>query len=114
MGIPRCRMLPSMAEWSFLSPHARVVLCLAEDPTARLREIGDCAGMTERAAHRIVSELCSSGYVTRERVGRRNHYSLTLGLPLRGAPDGTTVADLLGLLPAGAGASHGELSPSLA
>src|SRR5579875_891126 len=72
----------SSVGWSFLTNHARVLLCIAEDPTVRLREIGDRVGVTERAAHRIVNELVAAGYVTRERSGRRNRYAVHRDLPL--------------------------------
>jgi predicted transcriptional regulator len=62
--------------WSFLTNHARVLLSIAHDPTARLREIGEWVGITERAVYRIVDELVDAGYVTRERRGRRNHYTV--------------------------------------
>jgi len=68
--------------WSFLTNHAQVLLCIAEDPGIRLREIGDHVGVTERAAHRIVDELVAAGYVSRTRSGRRNHYTIHRHLPL--------------------------------
>ena len=68
--------------WSFLTNHARVLLCIVEDPTVRLREIAERVGVTERAAHRIVSELVSAGFVSRRRDGRRNHYTVLRDLPL--------------------------------
>ena len=90
---------PAVPVWTFLSNHGRVVLCIARDPTIRLRDIGEQVGITERAAHRIVSELADAGYVTRERHGRRNHYAIRDDLPL---PDGMartqTVGDLVNLL----------------
>jgi DNA-binding Lrp family transcriptional regulator len=89
-------VLPS---WSFLTSHARVLLCIANDPGVRLREIGESAGITERAAHRIVAELVGAGYVTRERTGRRNRYTIHDDLPL---PDrlarGQRVGALLAIL----------------
>lgn len=72
----------SHVAWSFLTNHARVLLCIAEDPTVRLREVGDRVGVTERAAYRIVDELVAAGYVSRERRGRRNHYTVHRDLPL--------------------------------
>ena len=72
-----------MAEWSFLTNHARVLVCIQRDPGIRLREIGDAVGITERAAHRIVSELVDAGYVSRTRKGRRNSYEIRAHLPLR-------------------------------
>ena len=85
------------AAWSFLTNHARVLLCIAEDPTARLREIGERVGVTERAAYGIVSELVAAGYLSRERRGRRNHYTVHRDLPLpdrlaRTAPLGELLA----------------------
>ena len=70
------------ATWSFLTNHGRVLVCIARDPGIRLREIGDAVGITERAAHRIVGELVAAGYLTRERRGRRNHYTIRPQLPL--------------------------------
>jgi predicted transcriptional regulator len=84
--------------WSFLTNHAQVLVCIAHDPGLRLREIGDRVGITERAAHRIVAELATAGYVSRERHGRRNHYTIQSHLPL---PDplarGRKVSDLLSI-----------------
>ena len=68
--------------WSFLTNHAQVLLCIADDPGIRLREIGEAVGITERAAHRIVSELADAGYISRKRNGRRNHYAIRSHLPL--------------------------------
>ncbi|HUO69707.1 MAG TPA: winged helix-turn-helix domain-containing protein [Solirubrobacteraceae bacterium] len=68
--------------WSFLTNHARVLLCIAQDPGVRLREIGDRVGITERAAHRIIDELVDAGYVSRTRTGRRNRYAIHQALPL--------------------------------
>jgi predicted transcriptional regulator len=70
------------SSWSFLTNHAQVLLCIAHDPGIRLREIGDTVGITERAAHRIVSELAAAGYISRERNGRRNHYTIQSHLPV--------------------------------
>lgn len=72
-----------VARWDFLTNHAHVLVCLARDPGARLREIAAAVGITERAAHRIVSELVDEGYVLRERQGRRNRYEVKAQLPLR-------------------------------
>jgi DNA-binding Lrp family transcriptional regulator len=87
------------ATWSFLTNHARVLICIAQDPGIRLREIGQAVGITERAAHRIVGELVDAGYVSRRRVGRRNHYAIRSDLPV---PDSLArnrrVGDLLAVL----------------
>src|ERR1700727_3167887 len=68
--------------WKFLTNHASVLVCIAHDPGVLLREISERVGVTERAAHRIVAELADAGYITRERVGRRNRYTIQSGLPL--------------------------------
>ncbi|MBO4205408.1 helix-turn-helix transcriptional regulator [Micromonospora echinofusca] len=62
--------------WTFLTNHAHVLLALARDPQARLRDVADLVGITERAAQGIVADLESGGYLTRERVGRRNRYTI--------------------------------------
>lgn len=71
-----------MANWTFLTNHAQVLLCIASDPGIRLRDIGDTVGITERAVHRIVGELEVSGYISRQRVGRRNRYTVQSHLPI--------------------------------
>ena len=68
--------------WRFLTNHAQVLVCIAHDPGVRLRDIGERIGITERAAHRIVTELAAAGYITRQRNGRRNHYAINTRLPL--------------------------------
>lgn len=68
--------------WKFLTNHAQVLACIAHDPGVLLREISERVGITERAAHRIVTELADGGYITRERDGRRNQYTIQSGLPL--------------------------------
>jgi predicted ArsR family transcriptional regulator len=72
-----------MADWTFLTNHAHALLCVAREPGMRLRDIADCVGITERAAHRIVDDLCEEGYLTRHRVGRRNFYEVHPHAPLR-------------------------------
>ena len=85
--------------WKFLTNHAQVLVCIAHDPGVLLREISERVGITERAAHRIVAELAGAGYITRERDGRRNKYTIPVGLPL---PDRLVrrknVSDLLAVL----------------
>ncbi len=68
--------------WNFLTNHAQVLVSIARDPGIRLRDIGERVGITERAAHRIVVELADAGYITRERNGRRNHYTINPHFPL--------------------------------
>jgi DNA-binding Lrp family transcriptional regulator len=73
---------PSPPNWTFLTNHAQVLVCIAADPGVRLREIAERVGITERAVHRIVVELEAAGYVARERLGRRNRYTIRTELPI--------------------------------
>ncbi len=88
-----------MAEWTFLTKHARALVCIARDPGVRLREIADVLGVTERRAFGIVNDLAEAGYVVKEREGRRNRYRIQHDLPLRVRADRqATVGELLGLI----------------
>ena len=69
--------------WTFLSNHAHVLICLAEDPQLPLRDVAQRVGITERSVQRIVSELEAGGYLVRHREGRCNRYSLRPTQPLR-------------------------------
>lgn len=72
-----------MADWTFLTNHAHVLLCVARDPGIRHRDVAERVGITERAAQRIVADLVEAGYLQRTREGRRNRYRLERELPLR-------------------------------
>ena len=91
--------------WAFLTNHAQVLICIAHDPSIRLRDIGGHLGITERAAHRIVAELDAAGYISRRRNGRRTHYTINAHLPL---PDAIareqSIGELLTILTATRGA----------
>ena len=91
-----------MPRYQFLTNHAQVLLCVAHDPGIRLSDIAQTVGVTERSAHRIVSELVEDGYVVRERIGRRNVYKVKPEVPLRHPLTQETeqrrVGDLLELL----------------
>jgi hypothetical protein len=71
-----------VSDWSFLTNHARVLLCIAHDPGARLRDIAASLGITERSAHGIITDLAEAGYVVKHRDGRRNRYQIQAHLPL--------------------------------
>jgi len=73
-----------MASWGFLTTHARVLLCIAHDPGARLRDIAATLGVTERRAHGIVTDLTQAGYLITQKDGRRNRYQVQAHLPLPG------------------------------
>ena len=88
-----------MANWGFLTSHARVLLCIAHDPGARLRDIAASLGITERSAHGIVTELAEAGYVVKQKDGRRNRYQIQAHLPLpEPASRERTVGEVLALL----------------
>ena len=88
-----------MANWGFLTNHARVLLCIAHDPGARLRDIAASLGITERSAHGIVAELAEAGYVVKQKDGRRNRYQIQAHLPLpEPASRERTVGEVLALL----------------
>ena len=95
-----------MTSWSFLTNHARVLLCIAHDPGARLRDLAASLGITERSAHGIVTDLAAAGYVVKQKDGRRNRYQIQAHLPL---PEPTSqepaIGEVLALL---AGASAGR------
>jgi DNA-binding MarR family transcriptional regulator len=88
-------------DWAFLTNHAQVLICIAHDRGVRLRDIGARVGITERAAHRIIAALTAAGYITRQRNGRRNVYTINAHLPL---PDAVarerSIGELLEILTA--------------
>ncbi len=85
--------------WTFLTNHSHVLLCIASDPDIRGRDIAERVGITERSAQSIVSDLVDAGYVTREKVGRRNRYEVHPEGPLRHPVErGHEVAELLRLV----------------
>jgi DNA-binding MarR family transcriptional regulator len=85
--------------WTFLTNHARVLLCIAHDPGIRLRDIAARLDITERSAYGIVTDLAQAGYIVKEKDGRRNRYEIQAHLPL---PDSTsrerTLGEMLALL----------------
>ena len=88
-----------MANWTFLTAHARVLLLVAHDPGTRLRDIAASLDITERSAFGIITDLVEAGYVIKEKDGRRNRYNIQAHLPL---PEPTarerTVGEVLALL----------------
>jgi len=91
-----------VADWTFLTNHAHVLLCVARDPGVRLRDVAAAVGITERAAQRIVADLVEAGYLERSREGRRNRYELDPGLPLRHPLERNhTIGELIAVLEAG-------------
>jgi DNA-binding transcriptional ArsR family regulator len=85
--------------WTFFSNHGHVLVCLAQDPNARLRDSAQAVGITERAVQKIVADLEAAGVVAREREGRRNHYRVHTDTPLRHPIEAhRSVGALLGML----------------
>ena len=88
-----------MADWSFLTNHARVLVCIAQDPDVRLRDIAASLGITERSVFGIVTDLTSAGYVLKDKNGRRNRYRVQVHVPLRqGIVRDQTIGELLAVL----------------
>ena len=86
--------------WTFLTNHAHVLIVVRREPRARLRDIAEAVGVTERAVQLILDDLEAAGYVRRTRVGRRNEHTV-LGGPLRHPLErGRAVDDLLDALTA--------------
>lgn len=88
-----------MADWTFLTNHARALLCIADDPGIRLRDIAAELSITERHAYGIVADLTVAGYLVKEKEGRRNRYRVRAHLPLpESSKRKRTVGELLALL----------------
>ena len=84
---------------SFITNHGRVLMHIAHDPDARLRDISGNLGITERRAYDIVNDLVVGGYVVKTKVGRRNRYEVQDHLPIPDAKEqGLAIGDLLHLL----------------
>jgi hypothetical protein len=89
----------AMTEWSFLTNHARVLVCIAHDPGVRLRDIATTLDITERTAFGIVTDLTEAGYVVKDKAGRRNRYRIQDHLPVRIAVGREpAIGELLGVL----------------
>ncbi len=85
--------------WSFLTNHARALVCIAQDPGMRLRDIAVELDVTERSVFGIVNDLAAAGYLIKTKDGRRNCYQIQADLPL-GERIGreSTLGEFLGLL----------------
>lgn len=92
-------MSEAKPDWTFLTNHAHVLVCIAEQPDIRGRDIAERVGITERAAQAIVAALVADGYVSKAREGRRNRYSINPDGPLRHPLEADhTVGELLAAL----------------
>lgn len=89
-------MTETTHNWTFLSNYAHVLICLADNPDARLRDVADRVGITERTAFRLIGELEEAGILERAKEGRRNHYIINTEAHLRHAiEEHCTIGDLL-------------------
>ena len=86
-------------EWTFFSNYAHVLVCLAENPHARLREVADRVGITERSAMRLITQLDEAGILRRVKRGRRNSYRINTSEHLRHPLEShCTIAQMLGMI----------------
>ena len=94
--------------WTLLTGHGHVLVEIARDPEARMRDIAAAAGITERTAQVIVADLEAAGYITRTRTGRRTQYTVNQDSLFRHpAQEGHRVGPFLALL-----ANAGDSSPT--
>jgi hypothetical protein len=70
-------------EWTFLTNHTHVLLCLFWQPDRRLRDVASAVGITERMVQRIVAELVEARYLTIQKLGRCNRYTVAENIALR-------------------------------
>ena len=97
-----------MAEWTFLTNHAHVLICVARNPGIRIRDVSENVGITERTAQRILRELADGGYLRRTPDGRRSIYEVNDSLPLRHPLEsGHAIGEILEVLTAQAGDVQG-------
>lgn len=85
--------------WTFLTNHSHVLLAISKTPGIKVREISELVGVTERAVLKIISELNDAGFISIEKIGRENRYSVTSDIPLRHPLEQhRTVSELLEML----------------
>lgn len=77
-----------MSQWNLLTNHGRVLLYIADDPEARLRDIADRLDITERSVYRVINEMADAGYLVKEREGRRNRYEVQRRSPAQDTSHG--------------------------
>ena len=87
-----------MSDWAFITTHGLVVAAIAKHPRSTAREIGDTVGVTERTAHKIITDLEEGGYITRTKVGRKNKYTIHPDTPMADDANDAAVGELLVML----------------
>ena len=91
-------MARKSGDWTFLSNHGHVLIALSTAPDARIRDIAEMVGLTERAIHRLLRDMESGGIITRKRRGRRVTYSIDRDRRLRHPIEShRTVGDLVSI-----------------
>ena len=87
--------------WTLLTGHGHVLVEIARNPDARIRDISPVVDLTERTVQGIVADLEAAGYITRTRMGRRTRYTVNPDSPFRhSAQEGLRVGPVLELLTA--------------
>ncbi len=100
---------PREYAWTFFSNHGHVIVELAHNPDARMRDLADQVGITERAVQRIVAELVEAKVLTRQRIGRRNRYTIDLDRRLRHPiEEHCCVGDLVAMVWSGTGEAQAK------
>ena len=95
-------MSDNSSDWNFFSNYAHVLVCLAENPDSRLRDVAERVGITERTTVRLVTQLEEAGILIRLKAGRRNSYVIDLERRLRHPIEShRTVGDLLATILSG-------------
>jgi hypothetical protein len=85
----------NMADWGFITKHGLVLAAITKHPSSTVREIGDTVGMTERAAFKIISDLDREGFISKNKEGRHNHYSIHTNVPIKDHGLDTAIGELL-------------------
>jgi DNA-binding MarR family transcriptional regulator len=100
MSLPDESLLDGRSgRWTLLTGHGHVLVEIARDPAARIRDIATAAGITERTAQAIVADLEAAGYITRTRTGRRTRYAVNTDSEFRHpAQEGLKIGPFLALL----------------
>jgi DNA-binding IclR family transcriptional regulator len=99
--------------WTLLTGHGHVLVEIARNPQSRIRDISAVVGLTERAVQAIVADLEAAGYLTRDRAGRRNRYTVNHESLFRHtAQDGHTIGPFLEVLAGAADAESSRRPPS--
>jgi predicted ArsR family transcriptional regulator len=84
-----------MANWGFITNHGLVLAAITKHPSSTAREIGDDVGITERAALRIINDLDNEGYITKNKIGRQNHYRINASVPIKDDVSDAAIGELL-------------------